>query len=281
MEIRTTTISPDGPTVTYHPITTAEAWPPVFLYGVRPLSLDAAQTERELGPDELDQGSKRLRLDCPNGSTNNISRTPEEEEADDQCRRANLFPAEWYRWRGTASDVTIFGGTYTPSAAPEKTWRCEMTEGDMPSYGTLIGGDCSLWESPGGGDASATTAGLGRCDISRQYVPVRLTAGEMEAGGWGTGGGSYWFNPTVVNNEVISTLSLERCADPTSLVDFAGAAATVTPAPSGTGTAGSATGSDSAASAGRASRAERAGPAALFCVVLACASVAGLLSLPS
>lgn len=273
METRITTISPDGPTLTYHPITTAEAWPPVFLYGVRPLSLDAAQTERELAPDELDQNSKRLRLDCPNGSTNNISRTPEEEEADDQCRQANLFPAEWYRWTGTASNITIFGGTYTPSAAPEKTWRCEMTEGDMPSYGTLIGGDCSLWDSPGG-DASATTAGLGRCDISRQYVPVRLTAGEMEAGGWGTGGGSYWFNPTVVNNEMISTLSLERCADPTSLVDFAAAAATVTPAPSGTGTTGSATGSASA------SRGERAGPAALFCVVLACASVAGLLSLP-
>lgn len=279
METRTTAISPDGPTLTYHPITTAEAWPPVFLYGVRPLSLDAAQTERERAPDELDQNSKRLRLDCPNGSTNNVSRTPEEEEADDQCRQANLFPAEWYRWTGTASSITIFGGTYTPSAAAEKTWRCEMTEGDMPSYGTLIGGDCSLWDSPGG-DASATTAGLGRCDISRQYVPVRLTAGEMEAGGWGTGGGSYWFNPTVVNNEVISTLSLERCADPTSLVDFAAAAAAATPAPSGTGAAESATGSASAASAGRASRGERAGTAAMFCVVLACASVMGLLSLP-
>lgn len=276
--VSTTTIQPTGPTLTYFPITTPEAWPPIFLYGARPLSLDAAEIEVEISPDELEQNPNRLRLDCPNGSSSNTTRTPEEEDADDQCSRASLFPAEWYRWTGTASSVSIFGGTFSPAAAPEKTWRCEMTGDQGVDYGTLVGGDCSLWESSGG-DASATPTGLGRCAVSRAYVPVRLTAGDMLAGGWGTGGGSYWFHPTVANNEMISSLSAERCPDPTSLVGFA-AATTATPGSSGTGTAGSATSSASAASAGTASRGERAGPAALCCMVLACVSVAGFLSLP-
>lgn len=276
---RTTTISGVGPTLTYYPVTTPEPWPPIFMYGARPLSLDAAQIEREFGPDEVDQPSRRMRVDCPNGTTtNNTSRTPEEEDADEQCVRANLFPADWYRATGADTSVTIFGGTYTPSASPEKTWRCEMTVGE--AYDTLLGGDCSLWETPSGAaDASTiTTTGLGRCDVSRQYVPVRLTAGEW-AGSWGTGA-DYWFNPTVVNDQMASAMSSERCPDPTSLLGFVAATATATSGPSGTGTAGSATGSASAAGAGTASMGERASPAALVCVALACASVAGLFSLP-
>lgn len=273
---RTTTISGVGPTLTYYPITTPEPWPPIFMYGARPLSLDAAQVERELGPNELDQPSDRWRVDCPNGTSKNTTRTLEEEDADEQCLRADLFPADWYRTPGADTSVTIFGGTYTPSASPEKTWRCEMTVGEM--YDTLLGGDCSLWETPSGAaDASTiTTTGLGRCDVSRQYVPVRLTAGEW-AGSWGTGA-DYWFDPTVVNDQMASAMSSERCPDPTSLLGFV--AATATSGSSGTATGASGTESTSAAGAGTASRGERAGPAALVCVALACASVMGFLSLP-
>lgn len=266
-----------GPTLTYYPVTTPEPWPPIFMYGARPLSLDAAQIERELGPNELDQPSDRFRVDCPHGTTNSTSRTPEEEDADEQCLRADLFPADWYQTPGADSSVTIFGGTYTPAASPEKTWRCEMTVGD--EFNTLVAGDCSLWETPSGAaDASTTTTGLGRCAVSRQYVPVRLTSGEV-AGSWGTGASSY-FDPTNANNQAVTALSSERCPDPTSLLGFVAATATATSGPSGTGTAGSATGSTSAAGAGTASRGERAGPAALVCVALACASVMGFLSLP-
>lgn len=95
--VSTTTIEPTGPTLTYLPITTPEAWYPVFLYGARPLSLDAAQIEVEISPDEPDQPGSRLRLDCPDGSSSNTSRTPEEQDADDHFSRASLFPAEWYR----------------------------------------------------------------------------------------------------------------------------------------------------------------------------------------
>ncbi|KAI7775713.1 hypothetical protein LA080_006442 [Diaporthe eres] len=182
METRTTTMSGVGPTMTFYPVTTPEPWPPIFMYGARPLSLDGAQIEREL-PDELDQPRQRLRVSCPNGNSSSTSRTPEEEDADEQCLRADLFPADWYQTQGTTRTVSIFGGTYTPSEAPEKTWRCEMTEAMGEAWETLVGGDCSLWESPSGAaDASTTTTGLGRCDISRQYVPVRLTAGDAEHG---------------------------------------------------------------------------------------------------
>ncbi|KAG6356722.1 hypothetical protein INS49_014596 [Diaporthe citri] len=273
MSTRTTTISGLGPTMTYYPVTTPEPWPPIFMYGARPLSLDGGQIEKELPPTELDQNSHRLRVDCPNGNTSHTTRTPEEEDADKQCVQADLFPAEWYRNPGTDSSVTIFGGTYTPSAAPEKTWRCEMTVGEL--HDTLVGGDCSLWETPSGAADASTiaTTGLGRCAVSRQYVPVRLTAGEL-AGSWGTGA-SYWFDPTNANNEAVTALSSERCPDPTSLLGFVAATATAT-----SGTAGSATRSTSAASAGTAFRGDRTGPAALVCVALACARVAGLLSLP-
>lgn len=263
-----------GPTMTFYPVTTPEPWPPIFMYGARPLSLDGAQIEREL-PDELDQPRQRLRVSCPNGNSSSTSRTPEEEDADEQCLRADLFPADWYQTQGTTRTVSIFGGTYTPSEAPEKTWRCEMTEAMGEAWETLVGGDCSLWETPSGAaDASTTTTALGRCDVSRQYVPVRLTAGEL-GGEWGSGA-SYYFAPTNANNEMVTALSLERCPDPTSLVGFVAASATAATS----GMAGSATGSTSASSAGTASRGERAGPAALACVALACASVAGLLSLP-
>lgn len=237
------------------------------------LSLDGAQIEREL-PDEPDQSGPRLRVSCPNGNSSSTSRTPEEEDADEQCLRADLFPAEWYQAQGTTRTVSIFGGTYTPSEAPEKTWRCEMTKAMGEAWETIVGGDCSLWETPSGAaEGSTTTTGLGRCDVSRQYVPVRLTSGEL-GGNWGSGT-SYYFAPTNANNEMITALSMERCPDPTSLVGFVAASATAT-----SGTAGSATGSASAASAGTASRGERAGAAALVCVALACASVAGFLSLP-
>lgn len=191
--LSTVTISPKGPTMTYFPVTTPEPWPPVILYGARPLSLDAAQIERDLAPDEQDQNGNRVRLDCPTGNSSTTTRTPE---------------------------------------------------------------------------------GVGRCAASRMYVPVRLTAGAVEPGGWGTGG-SYWFDPTNANNEFISALSSEKCPDPTSLVGFE--AARTTPAPSGTGTG---TGTGTAAGTGRVSRGESAGPLALFCAVLACASVVELLSVP-
>lgn len=279
--VSTVTITPTGPTMTYFPVTTPEPWPPVFLYGARPLSLDAAHIERDFGPDEQEQ-TKGLRLECPTGNSNTTVRTAEEEDADDQCLSANLFPAVAYT-RMLDMSVWVYGGTYTPSGAPEKTWRCEMTEGEyLEEYETLAGGDCSLWESVSGADAaSATTTSLGRCDVSRMYVPVRLTAGAVVEGGWGTGG-SHWFHPTVANSEAVSSLSLERCPDPTSLVGFVAAAATTAPSGTGTGTgtSGSATGTASAAGEGRASMVERAGSAALFCTVLAYTSVVGLLSLP-
>ncbi|KAL1875167.1 hypothetical protein Daus18300_003235 [Diaporthe australafricana] len=277
--LSTVTISPTGPTLTYFPVTTPEPWPPVILYGARPLSLDAAQIERDLATEEQDQDEYRLRVDCPTGNSSTTTRTPEEEDADDQCLSANLFPAEVYT-RTPADSLRVYGGTYTPSGAPEKTWRCEMTRG--ADFGTLVAGDCSLWESSSGADAASTimTEGVGRCSVSRMFVPVRLTAGAVEPGGWGTGG-DYWFNPTNANNGFISALSSERCPDPTSLVGFEAATTTPPHSGTGTGTAGpSATGSASAAGAGRVSRGESAGPLALFCAVLACASVVGLLSIP-
>lgn len=106
MEASTTVVSPTTATSTATslttpltiPVTTSELWRPVFLYGARPLSLDLAWVEREPTSDKPEQKSHRLRFDCPNGNSSSTRRTPEEEDADNQCLRANLFPAEMSQW---------------------------------------------------------------------------------------------------------------------------------------------------------------------------------------
>lgn len=270
------------PTITS--VTTPEVFWPLFVYGARALSLDAELFERDergLLPDGQGQGY-RVRLGCPNGNSSSTTRTPEERDADDQCARANLFPAEMYASDGPEVYEDIFGGTFTPTAAPAKTWRCTVS-GEYPTttpfpYLRQLNGNCSQWVSSAGAGAAVviTTEGLDWCAVLRQKSPARLTAGRA-AGFKEMEGASYYWDPSNYNSHLATDMSSWGCPDPTSLVNFAAAATTTTDA-SGTGTAESAAGSTTA-SRGAASRGNRAGSVALACMVLASAHGAGLLSL--
>ena len=251
-------------------VTTPVPWPPIFLFGARPLSLDAEMFSTQLGQNQQDENPNRLRLHCPNGNSSSSgsggSRTPEEVDADDQCSRASLFPAEVYEVRPPSGDMTTWVGTFLPAS---KTWRCEAGWGNPYTMAEPMSGRCSSWESAAGASTAAVTS-LDQCGVIRQRVPLRITAGEDEDNFGSTPGASLYFDPPNFNSLMTMDMSSLGCSDPTSLVNFA-AAATTTSAPSGTGTA-------AADSVGAASRGERAGSAALVCVALACASVvAGLL----
>lgn len=236
-------------------VRTPEPWPPIFLWGARPMSLDAELILRRQLPQEEQDDSPWLLVDCPNGnssSSSNHSRTPEEEDADDECLRASLFPAE-VTWSASSKpmDFQTWGGTFLPAS---KTWRCKAEWGDWATRTFApMSGRCSQWESEGGESAAAATTSLDQCDVMRQRVPVRITAGVNVWGGEPLA--SLYWGPSYFNSFVSTELTLAGCPEPTSLVHFA-----------------------AADSAGAASRGERAGAAALICVVLACASVAvGLL----
>ncbi|KAL1881958.1 hypothetical protein Daus18300_001012 [Diaporthe australafricana] len=285
------TLSPTATIPTSQPSTTSAPLFPVFLYGARPLSLDASLIAADPLPDEPNKTLWRLQLACPTGTSSSSSGAAEDtEDADDQCARAGLFPAELYHTQGS-----VYGGTYTPQAAAATTWRCELG-GSTGDEQDPLSGDCSQWETEGA--SSTTTTRLGQCDVLRHSVPVRVTDGAAKETYYYLG--TTW-SPDRYNSEVVAAeLSSLACPDPTSLVDFGGAAAAVTSisasssssstgaAASGTGSA-SASGADSSggaaaptesASAGVASRGERAGLGDFVCVALACASVAGLLTMP-
>lgn len=254
MEAPSTTTSPTTATLTPNLVTTPAPWPPIFLWGARPLSLDAEVIMKiYLPPEEQGDNSPwRLILDCPNGnssSSGNHSRTPEEQDADDECLEAGLFPAElnWYR-PGNPGDMETWVWTFLTTS---KTWRCEGDWGYWSRTFAPMSGRCSQWESAAGESAAATTS-LDQCDLIRQGVPVRNTAG-VDIWRHSPNASKFW-DPSNYNAFLSTELTSAGCPEPTSLVHFA------------------------AAESGAASRGERAGAAALVSVVLACASVAvGLL----
>lgn len=257
MEAPSTTTSPATATLNPKLVTTPAPWPPILLWGARPLSLDAEVIMAiYLPPEEQKDGQPwRLILDCPKGNSSGVggnhSRTPEEQDADDECLEAGLFPAElnWFR-PPQPGDMETWLWTFLPAS---KTWRCEGDWDDWRSRTFLpMSGRCSHWESAGGESAAATTS-LDQCDIMRQRVPVRETAG-LDIWGNSQNASRFW-DPPNWNAYMSTELTSAGCPEPTSLVHFA-----------------------AAESAGAASRGDRAGAAALICVVLACASVAtGLL----
>lgn len=106
--------------------------------------------------------------------------------------------------------MTIYGGTFAPAAAPEKTWRCELTWERTDTIATVAGGGCSQWESLAGGGGvpvTTTTASLDRCDVTRQYVPVCLTKGESAVGG----GGGFRLTPALTSSHLMLTTTWSRC----------------------------------------------------------------------
>ncbi|KAK2602379.1 hypothetical protein N8I77_008917 [Diaporthe amygdali] len=289
MEAPTPMTSPTPVRPTDQPLTTSAPLFPVFLYGARPLSLDASLIAAGPVPDDPYQSLWRFQLACPTGSSSSGSGSTREENPDDQCLLGGLFPAELYHTQGS-----IYGGTFTPRDAAATTWRCELgsSGGDE-----TMSGDCSHWESEGA--ASTTKTALAECDVVRHSVPVRVTDGVAKE--------TYYFfsdwSPSRYNSVLVSELSSLGCPNPTSLVDV-GAVATLTSSGTGTetGPAVSATGSTlpsrttgasadgtmstsggaptETASVSAASRSESVGPAAFVCVLLACASAAGLLAMP-
>lgn len=109
------TLSPTPTIPTSQPSTTSAPLFPVFLYGARPLSLDASLIAADPLPDQPNQTLWRLQLACPTGTSSSSAAEGEDaegEDDDDQCVRAGLFPAELYHTQGSS-----YGGTYTPQAA--------------------------------------------------------------------------------------------------------------------------------------------------------------------
>lgn len=278
MEASPATITP-APT-TYQP----EPYPPIFLLGARPLSLDGhifTQTVQ-------DDGRYRFRIDCPTANVSTDLRTPEDDAGDQECRRADLFPAEVYNELGlTNTGLNVWGGTFTPSAAPPRTWRCEMPMHFVDSLATetrrFAAGNCSQWTSATGSSASAapatTTVSLDRCDMLRSRVPLRLTgAGREGTSDHGSGDVGFPLRPALFNAWLSYALSSLGCPDPTSLLGFALPSSTGTGSATETGLISATTGSATAASGSVESRSGRARPGVLVCVALVCVSmVAGLL----
>ncbi|KAG8158844.1 hypothetical protein KVR01_011287 [Diaporthe batatas] len=259
------------PTPPYSP----KAAPPVFLLGARPLSLDG-----HVFSQATDHGGmSRFRVDCP---TANYSADFHDLDGNAECRRADLFPAVVSHDMGRYYTDNIWGGTFTPAAAPATTWRCELPHHFMYQLADATegfrDGNCSHWASatgPSGASAATTASTLDRCDMLRGRVPLGYTGAGLEGSGRNFPGVwddlRYPMNPYPFNSWMVEVLSSLGCPDPTGLVGFA-LAPPPPPPPTGTGSA-SGTGSTSAASAGVESGGGRAGPGVLICVALACASM--------